>query len=116
MGVSINLHVYDYFDLIAEISKEVEQSGGCPEGRSLNEFVERVLPHFGTRQADKFIVLWNEYYEDYNAGVELFRAVEMYFGLEDVFLSNYKIGESGANAGEILYDVFGDDFEDLSDN
>lgn len=115
MGMSIDLHVYDYFDLVNDIAKVAGDD--IPEGRSLNDFVERVLPRFGYRFGDKYVTLWNEYYSDsgYNSASELFRAVEMYFGVEDVFLSGYDYGEH-VNAREVLDDLgiepIGDDEED----
>lgn len=117
MGVSIDMHIYDYFDLVKEITAEVEKNGGAPEGRSVNEFVEKVLPEFGFRAGDKYITLWNEYYSDsgYNSASELFRAVELYFGLDDIFLSGYDYGRH-ANAREVLDELniepIGDDEED----
>jgi len=104
MGVSIDLHIYDYFDLVKSIQEVVDGADEIPEGRTVNEFVEKVLPRFGIRAGDKFVTLWNEYYEDYNSGSELMRAVELYFGVEDVFLSNYTWGEN-ANAHEVLDDL-----------
>ena len=102
MGVSISLHVYDYFELIKSIDLLInEEPDRIPEGRTLNEFVEKILPEFGIRAGDKYVTLWNEYYEDYNAGVELFRAVELYFGLDDVFLGGYN-STGNANAEEVL--------------
>ena len=103
MGMSIDLHIYDYFALIEEIDKLVQANGGAPEGRTLHEFVDKVLPHFGHRAGNKFIVLWNEYYSDsgYNSGSELFRAVEYYFDLDDIFLGGYEYG-GHANAYEVF--------------
>ena len=101
MGVSIDLHVYDYFALVQQIDDIVQAHGGAPEGRTLHEFVDKVMPHFGIRAADKFITLWNEYYEDANSGYELFRAVAMYFDLDDVFLSGYEYVVH-ANAREVF--------------
>lgn len=102
--MSIDLHVYDYFDMIKDIQKQIDESpNDIPEGRSLNEFVEKVLPKFGYRLGGKFVTLWNEYYSDsgYNSGSELFRAVELYFGIDDVWLGGYDYGEH-ANAREVL--------------
>lgn len=106
MGVSIDLHIYDYFALIQQIDDIVQAHGGAPEGRTLHEFVDKVLPKFGHRAGTKYITLWNEYYSDsgYNSGQELFRAVEMYFDLDDIFLSGYDYGGS-ANADEVFYDL-----------
>ena len=119
MGMSIDMHIYDYFDLIRDIQKEVDENGGPPEGRTINEFVEKILPKFGFRAGDKYITLWCEYYSDsgYNSASELFRAVELYFGVEDVFLSNYEYG-GNANAYEVLdeldiepIEIEGDEYE-----
>lgn len=106
MGVSIDIHIYDYFELIQDIRKQVAEkaSHNLPADRSINDFVERVLPQFGFRAGDKWLTLWNEYYEDYNAGSELFRAVEGYFGIDDVFLSGYT-WFGGANAYEVLEEL-----------
>ena len=104
MGVSIDLHVYDYFELVKAIQEVVDGLDAVPEGRTVNEFVEKVLPEFGIRAGDKFVTLWNEYYEDYNAGSEMMRAVELYFGTEDVFLSGYDYGKN-ANAHEVFSDL-----------
>lgn len=104
MGMSIDLHIYDYFDLVKDIREQVE--GKIPEGRSLDEFVEKILPKFGERTGDKYVTLWNEYYSDsgYNSGSELMRAVELYFGLDDVWLGGYDYG-GHANAHEVLDDL-----------
>lgn len=107
MGVSINLHIYDYFDLVKRIVSVVEENADrVPEGRTINDFAERVLPKFGERAGDKFVALWNEYYSDsgYNSGSELFRAVELYFGVDDVFLSGYT-WDDPANAREVLEEL-----------
>ena len=56
MGVSIDIHIYDYFRLVQDIDDEVQnQLGKYPEGRTLNEFVERILPEFGFRAGDKYV-------------------------------------------------------------
>lgn len=104
MGVSIDLHIYDYDSLVDEIRKVVESAKSVPEDRTVEDFVERVLPHFGVRLGDKFVTLWNEYYEDYNAGAELMHAVDLYFGTEHTFLGGYAYGKH-ANASEVLSDL-----------
>ena len=116
MGMSIDIHVYDYFDLVKDITKVAEKAD-APADRTVNDFVERVLPAFGFRAGDKYITLWNEYYSDsgYNSASELFRAVERYFGVDDVFLSGYDYAEH-ANADEVLerlgIEPIGDDEDD----
>ena len=112
MGVAIDNHVYDYFYLVHEIQKLIdEEPDRIKEGRTLDEFVEKVMPEFGYRSGDKFIVLWNEYYEDYNSGTEFLRAVGLYFGFEDVWFDKYETF-GGANAYEVLAEVIGDDFDE----
>lgn len=104
MGMSIDLHIYDYAELVKDIAKQAEKrEGGIPEGRSVDEFVEKVLPEFGERAGDKFLILWNEYYSDsgYNSGSEVMRAVELYFGIDDCWLGNYEYGAQ-SNAREVL--------------
>jgi len=105
MGVNISLHVYDYDQLVQDIYREVanKAANNVPEGRNVATFRDTVLPEFGILAGDKFVTLWNEYYSDsgYNSASELFRAVEMYFGIDDVFLSKYESPDS-ANAYEVL--------------
>ena len=102
MGISVDMHIYDYFGLVKQVKAVVEDNEErIPEGRTVDEFVEKVLPEFGVRSADKFITLWNECTEEYNAGVELFRAVELYFNVKNVFLGGYDYF-SGVNASEVL--------------
>lgn len=101
MGVSIDIHVYDYADLIKQITEVSQQNEKLESDRTVTDFVERVLPEFGFRSEDKWVTLWNEYYEDYNSGSELFRAVELYFGVDDVYLGDYT-WHGNANAREVL--------------
>lgn len=112
MGVSIDLHIYDYLDLVSDISRTAE-SQGIPEGRSVQEFVDIVLPKFGIRAGDKFIVLWNEYYDDYNSGSEMLSAVDMYFGTEGYWFDDYKIG-GNSNAHEVFESLEIEPIEDES--
>ena len=101
MGISICNHIYDYKGLIRDIELVVSKLDALPEGRSVKDFVDRVLPEFGIQAGDKFITLWNDYFEDFSSAFELFRAIELYFGVTDVFLYGYD-NQYGANA----YDVF----------
>jgi len=113
MGVSINTHIYVYNQLVHDIRELVsEEPDRMPEGRSLDEFLQKVLPKFGNRFDGYFVTIWNEYYEDYNPASELMQAVGLYFNLSDVWLGNYKTGVGGANAYEILTDVIGDEFDE----
>jgi hypothetical protein len=100
MSVSIDIHEYNITKLYNQLVKITE--GKLPEGRSVEEFFIKILPLFGTRYGDAFIVLWNEYYEDYNAGIELMRVASLYFGIPDVWLGDYKYLHSNMNAYEAL--------------
>lgn len=100
MGVSIDLHVYDLGAIQQQI-RNIAESIECPEGRTADYFIENILPEFGFTADDKYITLWNEYYEGYNSGSELMSAVDMYFGTEDTYLDGY--GYVGnVNAYEVL--------------
>lgn len=105
MGMSIDIHVYDYAQLVKDID-QIAESSKAPAGRSTSDFILRVLPKFGLVAGDKFLTLWNEYYSDsgYNSASELFRAVELYFGVDDVYLSGYTWFDH-ANAVEVLEEL-----------
>lgn len=102
MGVSIDIHSYDYAALCTQISDIADMAN--TEGRSAQEFIDVVLPNFGVIAGDRFVVLWNEYYDDYNSGSELMKAVDLYFGIEDTFLGNYGYVPH-ANAYEVLEEL-----------
>lgn len=111
MGISIDVHVYDYEQLVNDIREKAE-GVEIPEGRSVEFFVQNILPEFGLVCGDKFVTLWNDYYEYYNSGAELMNAVELYFGVKDSFLGKYHILPH-TNAQEVL-DSLG--FEPLGDD
>lgn len=114
MGVSIDLHVYDYFELVKQIQKVVDEAENVPEGRTVQIFVDDIMPKFGFRAGDKFITLWNEYYEEYNSGAELMHAVDLYFGTEDTFLGGYEYGQH-TNAHEVLSELDIEPIEESDD-
>lgn len=101
MGVGIDIHIYDYEALCNDI---VELSVNSPIDRTPEFFIENILPKFGVVSNDKFITLWNEYYEEYNSGLELMHAVDLYFGIEDTYLEGYGYGKH-ANAYEVLEEL-----------
>jgi hypothetical protein len=114
MGVSISVHEFDYDSLCNQFSEWVSDHGGFPEGRSLAEFEDKILPAFGTRYGDKFLMLWNEYYEDYNAAIEFLIACSKYIGHdeEDTPWFDYERVCPGANADEVLSEILGDNYGD----
>ena len=103
MGVSIALHEYNFNELYNKITSIVE--GKIPADRSVNEFFTKILPEFGTRYGDAFVVLWNEYYDGYNAGSELMQAASLYFGIPDMWFGDYNYPISAADAYEVLEDL-----------
>ena len=99
MGVSIDIHSYNYAALCTKISDIAAMAN--TKDRTAEYFVDFILPEFGVVAGDRYLTLWNEYYDEYNSGSELMRAVDLYFGVEDTYLSGYDyIG--GANAYEVL--------------
>lgn len=132
MGVSINLHVYQRDRLVADILKFVKDEGGIREGALIpHDFLEKVGPEFGILTDKQFLVVWNEYYEDYNPCSNFLQAVDQYYfpgrdedatppeeytkatGREyyNTFWSSaYDTESEGANASEILGELFPDEF------
>lgn len=89
MSHNVALHVYEYGTLIKGIV-DVVGDAPIPQGRSMYEFVNTVLPKFGIIAGTKFITLWNGR-SVRNSALSLHMAVDMYFGIEDTFLSQYDI-------------------------
>ena len=102
MGMSIHLNAYNYYALATTISDIADMAN--TEGRSAQEFIDRVLPEFGVITGGKFVILYNEYYEEYNNCVEFWSAIDLYFGIEDTYISDYDYIE-GANAYEVLEEL-----------
>lgn len=133
MGVSINLRVYPLASLVDEIDKFVLEEGGYREGAlSPTEFLIKVGDEFGRLTSDEFMVVWNEYYENYNPASNFLTAVDDYYfperrdreegegvpesykngqGYYDTFWTNkYTTYSEGANAADVLEGVFEDEF------
>lgn len=102
MGVSIHMSSYNYYALATQISDIADMAK--TEGRTAQEFIDRVLPKFGVVAGDKFLTLYNEYYEDYNAQGAFWTAIDMYFGTEDSYISDYEYVPS-ANAYEVFEEL-----------
>jgi hypothetical protein len=119
MGVSIHGSAYSIDHLVVEINKFVTDNGGYREGaldpRSL---IVIIGSKFGLILEDKFITVYNEYYEDYNPDYEFSAAIkEYYFPNHDseddsleLYFDEYIYFGGGANAGEVLGDIFEDEF------
>lgn len=129
MGVSIDIHVYDRAKLVADIDKYVKQEGGYREGAiPADDFLTAVGNEFGRLTPTEFLVLWNEYYEEYNSGSNFLNAVDRYYFPErdedSVPPDSYKDGKGyydtfwsdgygyihGNTCEEVLSGVFPDEF------
>lgn len=126
MGVSINLHVYNKDRLVSDIDRYVVKNGGYREGAHRpDSFLELVGPEFGVVTADKFMVVWNEYYEEYNPASNFLEAVDHYYfpnheqlgeesenGYWDTFWSDaYSTESEGNQALDVLETVFPAEFD-----
>jgi len=115
MGVSIDVHVYEVGRLLSDIEKYVEENGGYREGAlPVRQWFLKVSPEFGAVADGKFYTLWNDYYEDYSAAAEFLSAVDMYYFPEkddwDTFWSDAYDTIEGANASEVLSELFPEEF------
>lgn len=125
MGVSIDIHIYNIGELLDEIETYVKKEGGYREGAlPVRQWFTRVAPKFGVVEGDKFFLLWNEYYEEYNAATAFLNAVDRYYfpdrtednapedkGYWDTFFAHgYGYGVSGATTDEVLSELFPEEF------
>lgn len=124
MGVSINLHVYDKDRLVTEIDEYVKKEGGYREGaHRADSFLTLVADSFGLLTPTQFLVVWNEYYEDYNPASNFLNAVDKYYfpernednaldggWWESFWADSYSTCSGGANADEVLGDLFPEEF------
>jgi hypothetical protein len=115
MGVSINAHVYDQAALVDEINSFVNNHGGIREGALLpDEWLEKVGNEYGLLIDGKFIVVWNEYHEDYNPATTFLGDVVKYYFPEtdeddyDFWSSNYTTIDGGVE--DVLGSVFEEEF------
>ena len=102
MGVSINATAYS----LKEIKRQLTDQFAHQEVPSKDlTIVDRIAPEFGWvhPDGDTFVVLWNEYYEEYNPEAEFIDFLERYLGLEDVWFG-VSMGDmitGGASADEV---------------
>lgn len=113
MGVTINGSIYRVEDVVRQIEDYVNENGQRPGTVEPQEFFAKVAAEFGALVGDFFVIICNEYYEDYNPQYEFFDAVTKYYYGEDedgecgFWLSDVKGIPGGANADEVLEEVFG---------
>lgn len=120
MGVNINIHVYNRKNLENDIDVFVLKNGGYREGVvHPTEFLDRIGEHFGILDKQQYTVLWNEYYEEYNAGTNFLLAVENYYfpSLDeaDFWSSSYHSFYPSESYLDALEDAFPDEFHNESE-
>lgn len=77
MGVSIDLHRFDYKktkDALLNITKEKDET-----------IIDKILAEFGTKIDNDYIVLANEYYEDGHCLWNLYNLIEKHYKIDDVY-------------------------------
>lgn len=122
MGVSIHGDAFEVSKVIAQIEDYVEKQGGLREG-ALNPvaFLEEAGPQFGIILGDHFVLVYNEYYEDYNPSYNFDRAVSIYYfphvDVDEDYDKHFSLEGGtyfggGANAEEVLSGLFEDEFGD----
>lgn len=108
MGVSIDTHTWTREGFRQALYDCLGGEPG-PDLMSINEFIEKVTPHFGTWYGDTYVCIWNEYYEECNPATQLLSFIRRYYNVEDAWLNGYDYGVSGASAGEVLEELFPDE-------
>lgn len=120
MGVSIHGDAVKVSEVISQIENYVDKMGGVREG-ALNpvEFFEKAGPQFGIILDDHFVLVYNEYYEDYNPSYNFDRAVSLYYfpyvDVDEDYDKHFSLTGTtyfggGANADEVISDLFEDEF------
>jgi len=106
MGVSIDIYQYSWneiFEAINAIAQDPVE-------------VEKALLEFGTRFDDAYLILHNEYYEEYNAHWEVREFFERRYGIPDDLW--YKFSSNSLNANKSCYCVeqeLGIDLDEIED-
>lgn len=100
MGISIDAHVYDIDTLIESI---IAARSGDESSYQLGivELLAKIMPEFGRVFGNEFVVIWNEYYAEYNPAIEFLQFIERYYGIEDFFPGDYDTITGGACADDV---------------
>lgn len=120
MGVSIHGDAYALVDVIDQIDNYVKKNGGYRENAlSAYEFFYKVAPEFGTILDSHWATVYNDCYEDYNSEYEFTKAVSSYYfpyvDIDEDYDKSFDLDNStyfsgGANAEEVLNDLFEEEF------
>jgi hypothetical protein len=76
MGMSVDVHSYDYEKLVEKLQKI---------GASDKALLEKILAKFGERIGDRYILVNNEYWDEYNSYYNLPNLIDSAFGIKDSF-------------------------------
>ena len=104
MGVSINASVYRTKDVIAQVERFNQRTDVEPPAVLL----AKIMPEFGAVIGKRFVLIWNEYYDEYNPASEFLDFITRYYGVneDDFFWLGGGIDvPGGANADEVAYEV-----------
>lgn len=98
MGRCVDVCIYNYNDLVENFVKE-----GCED----KELLEKILLKFGHHIGEKYVILCNEFYEEYNPKWELMDLIKNIFKLKTRALWDTKkeYGISGACAYEVAEEL-----------
>ena len=77
MSVDVDLHKVKYAKYLNELMKLEEVND--------KETLEKILLKFGEKIGDYYILLNNEYYNDYNSYYNLFSLIDFYFKIDDTY-------------------------------
>lgn len=95
MGRSVELKVGNYDTILNQLveSFKIEDV----------EFLEKVLLSFGEKLGDSYVLLHNEYYEEFNSYFNVSEFIDRYYNVDSfrVFLDNMSEGVSNMNAYEV---------------
>ncbi len=89
MGVSINARIFNVDDVVKHMNAMLIEHSETrrPQATATPlEFLEKVGPSFGYYDGKIFVMVYNEYYEDYNPTSNFSNAVNMYYyGTSDTY-------------------------------
>lgn len=87
MGVSIDAEIYDIATMTEQFESFLAEHSAYRRENTVEPavFLEKVMPNFGAVVGDKFVMVYNEYYEDYNPVLNFLESANTYyFGTNDL--------------------------------
>ena len=104
MGVNINASVYRTKDVIAQVERFNQRTDVEPPAVLL----AKIMPEFGAVIGKRFVLIWNEYYDEYNPASEFLDFITRYYGAsedDDFWLEGGATVTGGANADEVASEL-----------